>query len=204
MTPALSLDLRAARQGRLAVLGALSLQVRLGETVAICGASGVGKSTLLRILAGLHTDWQGDLSLTAPPAMVFQEPTLLPWRTARDNITLLTGCSDQAAGQALADCGLADKAAAFPNALSLGQQRRLALARAFAMRPQILLLDEAFTSLDAKLAAEMMSLFETLRAARPLATVLVTHDPAEALRLASRTLTLSGHPARFDASPLPV
>lgn len=204
MTPALSLDLRAAQQGRLAVLGALSLQVRLGETVAICGASGVGKSTLLRILAGLHADWQGDLSLTAPPAMVFQEPTLLPWRNARNNITLLTGCSDQVADQALADCGLADKAAAFPNALSLGQQRRLALARAFAMRPQILLLDEAFTSLDAKLAAEMMSLFETLRAARPLATVLVTHDPAEALRLASRTLTLSGHPARFDASPLAV
>ena len=189
------------------------------------GPSGCGKTTSLRMIAGFERPTSGHVLINDPNApidvghcsteslrrlrrervaMVFQQFGLLPWRSVRDNITLLTGCSAQVADQALADCGLAEKAAAFPNALSLGQQRRLALARAFAMRPQILLMDEAFTSLDPSLADEMMTLFETLRAARPLATVLVTHDPAEALRLASRTLTLSGHPARFDASPLPV
>lgn len=205
MTPALTLTLDHASFGTAQVLGQLRLEVAQGETLAITGASGIGKSTLLRVLVGLHRDWRGELHLhptQARLAVVFQEPTLLPWRTALQNITLTTAAGEEAALALLADVGLGALAQVFPNRLSLGQQRRLALARAFAMQPDVLLMDEAFTSLDAGLADEMMQLFEALRARKPLATVIVTHDRAEAKRLASRILHLEGRPACFAASPL--
>ena len=195
MVSALALQLVEARRGVTPVLGAISLEVDPGETVAITGPSGIGKTTLLRILAGLHQGWRGKLDLPGRVAMVFQEPTLLPWRTAVDNITITTGCTSQEAIDVLHDVGLAEKALAYPGALSLGQQRRLGLARAFARRPQVLLLDEAFVSLDPALADEMMLLFEQLCKARPLATVMVTHVASEAERLATRILRLEGRPA---------
>ncbi|WP_424975042.1 ABC transporter ATP-binding protein [Dinoroseobacter sp. S124A] len=179
------------------VLGGFDLTLRAGETLAITGPSGVGKSTLLRILAGLETRYTGTLQMPDRVAMVFQEPTLLPWRSARDNIRLATGLSSAGALDALAEVGLADHASQYPTQMSLGQQRRLSLARAFGSAPDVLLLDEPFVSLDPELAEEMMVLFARLRAARGLATVLVTHVEAEAKMLASRIVTLSGSPARL-------
>ena len=194
---ALALDLQAADHGGGPVLGPLSLSVGPGETVALTGPSGIGKTTLLRIIAGLHRGWRGRLDLPGRLAMVFQEPVLLPWRSARQNITLATGCAPQAAQAALESVDLGGKADEFPGQLSLGQQRRLSLARVFAMQPDVLLMDEPFVSLDPALADEMMALFERLRAARPLATVIVTHAPAEADRLATRILRLEGRPAQL-------
>ncbi len=195
--PALALTLQHSGHGAVPVLGPLSLTVESGETVAITGPSGIGKTTLLRIVAGLHRRYEGTLDLPGRVSMVFQEPTLLPWRSAEANLILTTGCTQAQAQAALAEVGLADHADRFPGTLSLGQQRRLSLARAFAARPDVLLMDEPFVSLDPALASEMMTLFETLRRGRKLATLIVTHAEDEAARLATRILRLDGAPARI-------
>lgn len=189
--------MRGLRYGDVAVLGGIELNVRRRETVALVGPSGVGKSSLLRVIAGLHKDYAGECRLHGKPAMVFQEPTLLPWRVARDNICIATGVTPAAAELALAEVGLQGRGDDFPGQLSLGQQRRLSLARAFAVRPDLLLMDEPFVSLDPALVEEMMVLFARLRAAHGVTTILVTHVEAEAKRLASRIVTLGGSPARI-------
>ncbi|NVK46650.1 MAG: ABC transporter ATP-binding protein [Rhodobacteraceae bacterium] len=195
----LHLDLRSVSAGGAQILGAIRLDIRAGETVALTGPSGVGKTTLLRVISGLHRDYEGEI--TRPPRLsaVFQSPTLLPWRRAWQNLTLTTGISKAQALDWLTVVGLADHADHFPEQMSLGQQRRLALARAFAASPDLLLMDEAFVSLDPKLADEMMQLFETLRTRHGTTTLLVTHDRTEAARLADRVLRLDGHPATLRA-----
>ena len=195
-----SLDLPGFSFGATPVLGPLALTVDRGETLALTGPSGIGKSTLLRIIAGVYPA-RGTRRIAGRMAFVFQEPTLLRWRTAQRNIEIAAKVSPARALHALEDVGMAAYADRFPGQLSLGQQRRLALARAFACDPDLMLLDEPFVSLDAAAADEMMTLFAALRARRDMASILVTHAEAEARRLATRTLTLSGTPARI-ASPV--
>ncbi|MEO8243462.1 MAG: ATP-binding cassette domain-containing protein [bacterium] len=192
--PVLRLNLTGHSRGGQAILGPLSLTLAPQETLALIGPSGIGKTTILRLIAGLEPA-QGVVQVTGRLAMVFQEPTLLPWRTARQNLCLATGIAAAEADTLLAEVGLAGLATRFPGQLSLGQQRRLSLARAFAARPALLLMDEPFVSLDPDLADEMMAVFTRLRATRPLATLLVTHVEAEARRLASRIIRLGGSPA---------
>ncbi len=193
--PVLHLQLTSMRYGDTPCLGPIDIAIDHGQTVAITGPSGIGKTTLLRIVAGLETRFDGARQMGGKLAFVFQEPTLLRWRTALENITLATRVSPDIARQALAEVGLADMAARYPDQLSLGQQRRLSLARAFAADPDLLLMDEPFVSLDAALADEMMALFATLRARRDTATLLVTHAMDEAEKLATRILRLDGRPA---------
>ena len=195
------LDLIARSFGPRRVLGPLSLSVRRGERVALLGPSGIGKTTLLRILAGLDRDYHGTRTAPERLAAVFQEPTLLPWRSALANLTLTTGASPAAARRLMAELGLAGREGAFPRQLSLGQQRRLALARAFAAGPDILLMDEPFASLDEDTRGRMLDLTARLLKASGAGVVVVTHDPAEAARLGQRILVLT--PAGLADHPPP-
>ncbi len=180
------------------VLGRVHFDIAEAETVALVGPSGIGKTTILRIVAGIDTEFQGQVRRPEALAMVFQEPTLLPWRSALDNLLLVhPGLGRADAETALRRVGLAGRGAAYPGQLSLGQRRRLSLARAFAGRPRLLIMDEPFVSLDAATAAAMIGLTQTLIAETRPATLFVTHSGAEARRLADRVLRLEGVPARL-------
>jgi NitT/TauT family transport system ATP-binding protein len=190
---------RAASGGQLKVLGELAFSLRNGEVAALVGPSGCGKTTLLRIVAGLDRDFEGSVALPAHGTlgMVFQEPRLLPWRTVEQNVRLAAPHVTDASLDALFHTlGLAAHRDHYPGELSLGLARRVALARAFAVEPDLLLLDEPFVSLDAALAARLRDELAELVNRRPVTTLLVTHDVDEAIGLADRLLLLSVSPAR--------
>ena len=177
------------------ILGGLALSIEAGQTVALHGPSGIGKSTLLNIVAGLDQDFEGEINKPDKLSMVFQEPTLLPWRTVLQNIRLIAGVDDRTATDSLNQLRLGGKEHLYPNQLSLGQQRRLSLARAFAQKPDFLIMDEPFTSLDQKLVDEMLSLTRDLIKHFNMTTLFVTHSPLEADFLADVTYELQGIPA---------
>jgi NitT/TauT family transport system ATP-binding protein len=178
------------------ILRDVRLELAPGERVAVLGPSGVGKSTLLRIVAGVDQAFDGIIERPDNIAIVFQEPTLLRWRSVLANLTLThPGLSDEAAGAMLGRVGLAGKAELYPGQLSLGQQRRVALARAFVGRPELLVLDEPFVSLDPALSEEMIALTESLIAETKPSVLLVTHILSEAQRLGDRICRLQGSPA---------
>ena len=190
--------------GERRVLDGLDLTVRRGEFVALLGRSGSGKSTLLRVLSGVDTDIDGELTLSGRVSMAFQQPRLLPWRRVWRTISLGLRAEDLRAGssidtntprevavRALAEVELAERADAWPRTLSGGEAQRVSLARALVREPDLLLLDEPFGSLDALTRRSMHRLVSRLwRRHRP-AVLLVTHDVDEALALADRVLVLA-------------
>ncbi len=193
---------RAAAGGRLHVLGEVSIALARGEVAAIVGPSGCGKTTLLRIIVGLDHDFEGSVRLPAQGRLgvVFQEPRLLPWRTVEDNVRLAAPQASDAALNALfATLGLTAHRRHYPGELSLGLARRVALARAFAVEPELLVLDEPFVSLDSALAARLRAELTQLVSRRPVTTLLVTHNIEEATGLADRVFLLSASPARVLA-----
>ncbi len=194
---------RAASGDNLHVLGELAFTLANGEVAALVGPSGCGKTTLLRIIAGLDCDYQGTVRLPAHCrlGMVFQEPRLLPWRTVEANVRLAAPDATDATLDALFQTlGLAAHRGHYPGELSLGLARRVALARAFAVAPDLLVLDEPFVSLDAALAERLRAELVELVTRRPVTTLLVTHDVEEAIGLADRLLVMSGGPARIVAA----
>ncbi|WP_295681973.1 ABC transporter ATP-binding protein [uncultured Nevskia sp.] len=182
-------------------IGRLAFSAESGEFVAIVGPSGAGKTTMLKIIAGLDKDYEGGLDGAGDDArlgFVFQEPRLLPWLNVADNLRLVSpALSDAEIDAGLAKVGLADTAAEFPLRLSGGMQRRVALLRAFLVRPELLLLDEPFISLDAPTAESLYQVLAELRSDVLPTTLLVTHDLREALALADRVLFVSHSPAQL-------
>lgn len=188
-------------------LSGFKAEIAPGSITAILGPSGIGKSTLLRIIAGIDSDFSGYVTINgqpaaeaAPPGFLFQDPRLLPWLTTLDNVrTAGTGVSTEQAMVALGKTGLAGQASLYPHQLSGGMQRRAALARALALNAGLLLLDEPFVSLDRALVEEMYNLIASIAAADRPTMILVTHMAEDAARLADRVLVLSGTPAEIAA-----
>jgi len=175
------------------VLGDIEIDLRGGEVTALLGPSGIGKSTLLRIIAGLDYD---DAQTPQPHlrlGFVFQEPRLLPWKTALQNIEI----AGPERGLLRAH-GLDQAAGLYPRQLSLGMARRVSIARALAARPQLLILDEPFASLDEASAEVSRKVIQQAGQDTDLATLLVTHDRHEAQTLAHRVLFLAGTPAQLS------
>jgi NitT/TauT family transport system ATP-binding protein len=192
----------AASGGKLHVLGKLALGLAHGEVGALVGPSGCGKTTLLRIIAGLDCDFEGTVQLPdhGKLGMVFQEPRLLPWRTIEQNVRLAAPvATDKGLDSLFRALGLDSHRQHYPGELSLGLARRAALARAFAVEPDLLLLDEPFVSLDDALAGRLREELADLVNSRPVTTLLVTHNVEEAIELADRLFLLSPSPARVLA-----
>jgi NitT/TauT family transport system ATP-binding protein len=185
------------------VLADFRLTLPVGAVGALVGPSGCGKTTLLRLVAGLDQNYDGEIHLPAHGrlGMVFQEPRLLPWRTVIDNLRIVAPqAHDDALAALLDELGLAEHAAHFPRQLSLGLARRVALARALAIEPDLLLLDEPLVSLDAALARDLREKIAALIEARRITTLIVTHDLREAIALADKIFLLSPRPAHVVAT----
>ncbi|MDR6174895.1 sulfonate transport system ATP-binding protein [Nocardioides zeae] len=181
------------RFGATTVLDGVDLEVDPGEFVAVVGRSGTGKSTLLRLVAGLDRPDAGTVRATGAVAVAFQEPRLMPWLPVRTNVTLGLGRGRRGdARTALEEVGLGERGNAWPLELSGGQAQRVSLARALVRRPDVLLLDEPFGALDALTRLEMQRLVGGLWRSHGFTAVMVTHDVDEAVRLADRVIVLGG------------
>jgi NitT/TauT family transport system ATP-binding protein len=187
---------------RIPAIRDLWLEVRPQSMTVLMGPSGCGKTTLLRIIAGLDTRFVGKVYVPedARIGIMFQEPRLLPWRTVRRNIEIVAENLSSAELDHLASAvGIADMLPRYPQELSLGLARRVALARAFAPRPDLLLLDEPFVSLDERTADRLRRLLLEVWSARPTTALLVTHNPREAILLADQLVLLAPRPTHVVA-----
>ena len=194
------------------VLTDVSLHVKRAEVHALIGASGCGKSTLLRLAAGLLHQAAGTIRMDGAPVhphrcrigFLPQNYGLLPWKTVRENILLgavikgytserLSGTLDEL----VSELGLGDLLRRYPRELSGGQQQRVGLARVFLLAPDLLLMDEPFSALDAITRESMQEVFLSLWKTRAVTTLLVTHYVEEALTLAQRISVMGGHPGNI-------
>ena len=196
-------------------LGPLDLDVAKGEFVSLLGPSGCGKSTALRLIAGLNVPTSGSVQVSHRTGadrsghsigFVFQEPTLMPWASVRENVQLplklahaAAATSDARIGEALAQVGLSEFADAFPRELSGGMKMRVSLARALVTDPQILLMDEPFAALDEitrfRLNNDLLALWRNLRKT----VIFVTHSVFESVYLSQRVIVMTARPGRIAA-----
>lgn len=191
-------------------LEGVTLNVEIGEILAIVGGSGCGKSTLLRAISGLDRPTQGRITLDGERivmphekiGIIFQEPRLLPWLTVADNVGfgiahLPRAERERRVSRALEKVGLTEKAGVWPRELSGGQAQRVAIARALVPQPEVLLLDEPFSALDAFTRTDLQDHVLALWADQKPTLIFVTHDVDEAVVLADRIIIMCPHPGRL-------
>ncbi|MDD1796244.1 ABC transporter ATP-binding protein [Enterovibrio sp. ZSDZ42] len=182
------------------VIRHLTGEIKSGKITAIVGPSGCGKSTLLNMIAGLEPSHAHDIQFSSTNAnkpkvgYIFQTPRLMPWLTAKENLALVCGKDNPAIKATLDAMGILDKQDAYPAELSGGMQKRVSIARAFVYNPDLLLLDEPFTSLDAPTADQLRRQLLALWAKNQSTMVFVTHDLREAISLADEIWFLSRSP----------
>jgi NitT/TauT family transport system ATP-binding protein len=201
----------ATSQGRLRALGPLSLEIGSGEFLSVLGPSGCGKSTLLKILSGLLRASAGSAFLDGEEirdprrdvGIVFQQPTLLPWKTVRENVLMparvlgiYSPVYAQKADELLALTGLSDFGRHYPHELSGGMQQRVGIARALIHEPKLLLMDEPFAALDALTREQIVIDLQALWRGRTQTVVLITHSIPEAVLMGDRIAVLSPRPGR--------
>jgi NitT/TauT family transport system ATP-binding protein len=199
------------RSGTVEALQKINLTVREGEFVAVIGRSGCGKSTMLRLIAGLIPPSSGDITIADKPvteprrdtAMMFQRPALLPWRSVLDNVLLPVEVFGWRRAQHLARAhqlldmvGVDDFHKRRPHELSGGMQQRVALCRALIQQPRVMLMDEPFSALDALTREELATELQRIHMEQGATTVFVTHSIDEAVLLADRVVVLSPRPGR--------
>jgi NitT/TauT family transport system ATP-binding protein len=205
-----------AAEGVHRVIDDVSFSIRPGEFVSLLGPSGTGKTTLLRVLGGLHKPLPGSevvfdgVPVTRPPegvVVVFQDylSSLLPWRTVEKNVALglegkvTAGERRRRVSEALELVGLSHRSKDYPWRLSGGMQQRVQIARALAMEPEVLLMDEPFGSVDAMTKAQLQDGLQELHQLTRTTVVFVTHDIEEAVYLSDRVLVMTGSPARITS-----
>lgn len=196
------LELRIERSGgSQSVLGDIFTSISPGDRICLLGPSGVGKTTLLNAIAGLDAQVPESAVIGRSGIRIgylFQEHRLLPWRTIHQNLVLV-GATRQEVDKLLAEVGLTGYGLYLPDQLSLGMARRAALARCLAVRPDLLLLDEPFASLDSQRTQELRTLIRNLLDAYPgMAMICVTHDERDVDSLANRLWYLAGQPAQLQ------
>ncbi len=197
--------------GALEALRDLKFNCAAKSFTSIVGPSGCGKTTTLRCILGLESAYKGVITIDGTPvgtqtdavkiAAVFQEPRLLPWRTTEKNVRLALNQSGSVTDAKLdalfSELGLTEHRHFFPTELSLGLARRVGLARAFAVEPSVLILDEPFVSLDDETAGRLRRLLSSVWSARACTALMVTHNIREAIELSDRILFYSGTPSRI-------
>ncbi|MFC0527318.1 ABC transporter ATP-binding protein [Phytohabitans kaempferiae] len=202
----------AGRRAKVDALGPLDLSIGDAEFLCVVGPSGCGKSTLLKIIAGLLAPSSGEVAIEVsgdsriPIAMVFQDYGIYPWKTVRANVDLGLRLSGRPIAERreivndwLGRLGLTDFADAYPGALSGGMRQRVSIARALAIDPEVLLMDEPFAALDAQLREVLQDELLAIWQARRRTVVFVTHSLEEALLLGDRVVVMSARPGRIIA-----
>lgn len=179
------------------ILKNISFVIEKGEIAALTGASGIGKSTILKMIAGIHKGYDGNISLPKNSRIAFisQNNCLLPWKTVYENIVLLRKVEDGKADKERAEkliesLGLSGFEKQYPLFLSGGQYQRAALGQAFFYEPDIILMDEPFSALDVKTKREIQEIFLNLQKQHNITTLFVTHNPEEAEYMGGRIINL--------------
>jgi ABC-type nitrate/sulfonate/bicarbonate transport system ATPase subunit len=198
----LHVDIAAKAYGARLVLAQIRFSAGPGEVLALLAPSGTGKTTTLRIVLGLDANYTGTVQRPSGRiGAVFQEPRLLPWLNVGENLRLVEpGLTDSDIAKLLGQAGLENAAGVMPSALSLGMARRVALARALAVEPSLLVMDEPFASLDPLLSARLARAITAHARQAGAAILMATHDLDQALAVADRILVLGGsNPATLEA-----